>query len=237
MSDTLSKIRDKAAQQKPKYQDPLLSQLRAIAEGYWNRQGQIAREGSTLADIGRQQLQSGNPMGLVNLPLGAAAWLGSPAGALVPTSDEVYATDLPEWVKPGVAGTIATAGAFLPGPKARGLGRGMGELADDVTDAERAALQQRLAAEAGQTGGAPSAVGRDQALANLTEQPQGITAYHGSGSRGGEGGTSNYVIFDDSIITILKRYGIPFTLGAGGAAMVSGGDMPPELAAQMGPEA
>lgn len=61
--------------------------------------------------------------------------------------------------------------------------------------------------------------------------------YKDQGSRDKDGGTYNYVIFDDKLIDILKRYAIPFTLGAGGAAMVSGGDMPPEIAAQMGPEA
>ena len=39
------------------------------------------------------------------------------------------------------------------------------------------------------------------------------------------------------IADILKRYAIPFTLGAGGAAIVSGANMPPELAAQMEPQA
>ena len=60
--------------------------------------------------------------------------------------------------------------------------------------------------------------------------------YKDQGSRGAEGGTYNYVIFDDKLVDILKRYGIPITAGAGGAAIVSGQDMPAELAAQMGPE-
>ena len=47
-------------------------------------------------------------------------------------------------------------------------------------------------------------------------------------------GTYNYVVFDDSLITILKKYGIPMTAGAGGAMMVAGQDMPPEFAAQIG---
>ena len=50
------------------------------------------------------------------------------------------------------------------------------------------------------------------------------------------GGTYNYVIFDDKLVDILKRYGIPITAGAGGAAIVLGQDMPDELAAQMGQE-
>jgi hypothetical protein len=58
--------------------------------------------------------------------------------------------------------------------------------------------------------------------------------YKDAGSRGSVGGTYNYVVFDDSLITILKKYGIPMTAGAGGAMMVAGQDMPPEFAAQMG---
>jgi len=58
--------------------------------------------------------------------------------------------------------------------------------------------------------------------------------YKDAGSRGVDGGTYNYVVFDDSLISILKKYGIPMTAGAGGAVMVAGQDMPPEFAAQMG---
>lgn len=61
--------------------------------------------------------------------------------------------------------------------------------------------------------------------------------YKDQGSRSSEGGTYNYVIFDDKLVDILKRYAIPFTLGAGGAAIVSGQDMPPEVASQLGPQA
>lgn len=68
---------------------------------------------------------------------------------------------------------------------------------------------------------------------------QGIKGirYKDQGSRGFEGGTYNYVIFDDKLVEILKRYAIPFTLGVGGAAIVSGQDMPPEVASQLGPQA
>jgi hypothetical protein len=58
--------------------------------------------------------------------------------------------------------------------------------------------------------------------------------YKDAVSRGAEGGTYNYVIFDDSLITILKRYGIPMTAAAGGGMMVMGQDMPPEVASQIG---
>ena len=58
--------------------------------------------------------------------------------------------------------------------------------------------------------------------------------YKDAGSRSAEGGTSNFVIFDADLITILKRYGIPMTIGAGGLAMVNGEDMPPDIASQIG---
>jgi hypothetical protein len=58
--------------------------------------------------------------------------------------------------------------------------------------------------------------------------------YKDAVSRSTEGGTYNYVIFDDSLITILKRYGIPMTAAAGGGMMVMGQDMPPEVASQIG---
>lgn len=58
--------------------------------------------------------------------------------------------------------------------------------------------------------------------------------YKDAGSRGVDGGTYNYVVFDDSLISILKKYGIPMTAGAGGAMMVAGQDMPPDIASQMG---
>lgn len=54
-------------------------------------------------------------------------------------------------------------------------------------------------------------------------------------SRVGQGGTSNYVIFDDKIISVLKKYGIPMTLTATGAALVQGVNMPPDVAKQINP--
>jgi hypothetical protein len=53
-------------------------------------------------------------------------------------------------------------------------------------------------------------------------------------SRGANQGSYNYVIFDDKLIDILKRYGIPMTAGTGGAMIVMGESMPEELKAQMG---
>ena len=60
------------------------------------------------------------------------------------------------------APVIAKSAAVAP------LGRGLGSLLADATDAEKLALQQRLQAEAGQVGGAASNVSREQALQGLT---------------------------------------------------------------------
>jgi hypothetical protein len=73
-----------------------------------------------------------------------------------------------------------------------------------------------------------------QDLISLKDQGIKGIRYKDAGSRGAEGGTYNYVIFDDSIIDILKRYGIPMTAAAGGGMMVMGQDMPPEVASQIG---
>lgn len=61
---------------------------------------------------------------------------------------------------------------------------------------------------------------------------KGIRYLDGS-SRGQGAGSSNYVIFDDKIISVLKKYGIPFTVTAGGAALVAGSNLPPDLKAQI----
>ena len=76
-------------------------------------------------------------------------------------------------------------------------------------------------------------VNQPEAAARLKAAGVKGIRYKDSASRGTEGGTYNYVIFDDKLITILKKYGIPMTAGAGGAMMVSGEAMPPELAAQL----
>ena len=46
--------------------------------------------------------------------------------------------------------------------------------------------------------------------------------YKDQGSRGTDGGTSNYVVFDDQIIEILKKYGIAGLAALGGAGAVAG---------------
>jgi hypothetical protein len=47
--------------------------------------------------------------------------------------------------------------------------------------------------------------------------------YKDAGSRDASGGTSNYVVFDDNTVNILKKYGIAgLTAGGAGAAMLGG---------------
>ena len=80
-----------------------------------------------------------------------------------------FLSDLPSLIDPQMAaGGAALAAAPIVGK----LGRGIGDLAGDATDAELAALRARLQAEAAQTGGAPSVVSREQALESMVDQPQ-----------------------------------------------------------------
>ena len=53
--------------------------------------------------------------------------------------------------------------------------------------------------------------------------------YLDQGSRGAGQGTSNYVVFDDKLIEILRKYGIlpPLAAGAGGAGLLGAGSEPP----------
>ena len=48
--------------------------------------------------------------------------------------------------------------------------------------------------------------------------------YLDAGSRGAGEGTRNYVVFDDKLIEILRRYGLLPPLAAGGAGLLSGGE-------------
>ena len=172
MSDRnkLSQMRDSMKGAKPQRQKSVLQQA---LESYWNRQGRMANQGLQMAEQGANSVRAGNFSGLGGALLGPVAYLASPINALFPERSEVdAATDVPEWSKPFIAGGLETMAIMAPGPKGpKGLGRGMASLADDATDAERAALAGRLEAEAGQVGGAPSAVSRDQALTNLTQAP------------------------------------------------------------------
>lgn len=139
-------------------------------KGYWDRQGQMAQGGLDQAEQGAQDFRNNlSPMGLANMLMGPANYVASPITALLPTEAETYAaSDLPEWFKPGAAAGIGTMMAVMPGPKGARLGKGMEKLAEGATDAERLALQARLEAEAAQTGGAATAVTRDEALSRLT---------------------------------------------------------------------
>ena len=418
MGNVLSKFRDSQRPKEKRPSNTLSAYLERALQGYWDRQGHMANEGLQMADQGAKAVRGGDFSGLAGAFLGPMAYLGSPVSALFPERSEVEAaTDVPNWSKPLIAGGLETMAIMAPGPKGKGLGKGLVQLADDATDAERAALAGRLQTEATQTGGQAVTTSRDQALRNLTEAPEGIVAYHGSphtfdkfdiskigtgegaqayghglyfaenegvarsyrdtlqgripaggpypadsahtaaakaffdsgydevrtlaglkaaypdakeqdlliaiqaarpgslyqvrinakpeefldwdrplseqpkavrkvledyqgkhddpsvvtagdiardrsgngsdiyfaddlkkagvkgirykdaGSRSGEGGTYNYVVFDDKIIDILKRYGIPMTAGVGGAMVVTGENMPPDIAAQMGPQA
>jgi hypothetical protein len=132
-------------------QNTLAQWIGQALQGYFNRQGQMAQGGLQMAEQGAQSFRDNlSPMGLANMVMGPANYLASPITALLPTEQEAYAApDLPEWSKPGVAGGLATMMAVMPGPKFKGLGRGITQLADDATDAERAALASRLETEAG----------------------------------------------------------------------------------------
>jgi hypothetical protein len=46
--------------------------------------------------------------------------------------------------------------------------------------------------------------------------------YLDGGSRGAGQGSRNYVVFDDKLIDILKKYGMGGILGAGGASQMQG---------------
>lgn len=84
---------------------------------YWRRQGMLARAGLDQAEQGAQQTQSGNVLaGTANRILGPVNYLASPLTALLPTSEEVEASDLPDWAKGPVSAVNNTAQIFMPGP-------------------------------------------------------------------------------------------------------------------------
>lgn len=168
--NALSKFRDSQGSAKPARSKSVLQQA---LEDYWARQGRMAQDGLQMAEQGADSVRAGNMSGLGGALLGPVAYLSSPINALFPERSEVDAAgDVPDWSKPFIAGGLETAAAFLPGPKTRGLGKGLGQLADDATDAERAALAARLETEAMQTGTGAVPASRDQALRNLTEVPE-----------------------------------------------------------------
>lgn len=179
-------------------------------KGYFDRQGQMAQGGLDQAEQGAQDFRNNlSPMGLANMLMGPANYIASPITALLPTEAEAYAApDLPEWSKPGMAGVLGTAMAVMPGPKFKGLGRGMSALADDATAAERAALGSRLEAEAAQTGGVPATASRDQALRGLTEAPQNAGMGHFDFGPGTSSGSREVKIGDTTVTYGVGRDGL-----------------------------
>ena len=66
-------------------------------------------------------------------------------------------------------------------------------------------------------------VGPEQVSQALREAGIPGIRYKDQGSRGAEGGTSNYVVFDDNLIDIIKKYGLAGLLAGGGALSQGGG--------------
>lgn len=133
--------------------DPgLFGLISEAARSYWQRQGRHANEGLQMAEQGAQSVRGGDLSGLPGMALGPMAYLGSPISALFPERSEVNAaTDIPEWSKPFIAGGLETAAIMAPGPKGKGLGRGLASMADEVpirqyTPEEIARLKASLAA-------------------------------------------------------------------------------------------
>lgn len=196
----------------------------APLQGYWDRQGRMAQQGLQMAEQGAQAVRGGDMSGLAGVLLGPAQYLGSPVSALFPERSEVEAaTDVPAWSKPFIAGGLETMAILAPGPggKAKGLGRGLNELTDAATDAERVALASRLQGEAVQTGGQASAVTRDQALRNLTETPESVADEYRQWAKR-EGGTIHDAVaairdeasawpkeLYEEAATILERESVP----------------------------
>lgn len=168
--NVLSQFRDSQSKAKPARAKSVLQQA---LDDYFQRQGRMAQQGLDQAEQGAGQLRGGDPMGALNMLMGPAGYLASPINALFPERSEIDAAgDVPQWSKPLLAGGLETAAIMAPGPKGGRLGKGLDELGDAATDAERLALQARLEAEAAQTGGQAVATSRDQALRNLTEAPE-----------------------------------------------------------------
>lgn len=167
----------------------------APLKGYWDRQGRMAQQGLQMADEGARAVRGGDFSGLGGALLGPVAYLASPINALFPERAEVdAATDVPSWSKPLIAGGLETMAIMAPGPKGKGLGRGLNELTDAATDAERAALAARLGTEATQT------------------LPP-FTAYHGSPVEGlsalkpGERGPFGPATYLSPVKDVAGRYG------------------------------
>jgi len=174
-------------QQMPERQGNFLSRMADEAIGAFERYGRRsgAQRDASLAMLNQAVDPNTDPLtGAGMKALGLAGLVTHPL-AFFPTREEWdqrleaagntgrmsrsiggFLSDLPSLIDPQMAaGGAALAAAPIVGK----LGRGIGDLAGDVTDAELAALRARLGAEAAQTGGEASAVSRDEALKNLTE--------------------------------------------------------------------
>lgn len=134
MTDALSRYRqaeprkDALARYRQEPQEDTLGALARYLglDAYWDRQGRMAQDGLQMAEQGANSVRAGNFGGLGGALLGPVAYLSSPISALFPERSEVdAATDVPDWSKPFIMGGLETAAAFMPGPKTRGLGKGM----------------------------------------------------------------------------------------------------------------
>lgn len=152
----------RAAQQAPNVGQDIVG---AILGPWWDRMGKIQQESSAFADQGAKSFrEQGNPLGLGQMALGAAGWLGSPIGALVPRGIEQDPL-VPETLKPAVKGAVDFADFFLPGPN------------EFLAPAQAISIPMTLASRA-QLRTLPQFEQRSQELANdarsLAEYNQGV---------------------------------------------------------------
>jgi hypothetical protein len=100
--------------------DPNNTLLYRAWKKYSDRTGKFAREGIENIWRGFDADAAGegyDPLaGAYNKGLGVLQVGFSPVDALIPTQEEIYASSLPEFWKPGVAAAALAAGFVLPGP-------------------------------------------------------------------------------------------------------------------------
>ncbi len=158
-----------------------------------------------------------------------------PGGATYQVRLNVQPHELLDWDKPLSEQPESVRGILKGQPEVQRKIDAMRRIVGDK--AENMSGQSAYAALTGWKQGADLSPTGEAAVATSQKlKAAGIKGirYKDAGSRGSDGGTYNYVVFDDKLITILKKYGIPMTAGAGGAMMVAGQDMPPDIASQMG---